>query len=152
MPDYSKGKIYQIISPNHPLPYIGSTTSLLCKRMAGHRTERKTKSRIVIDAGDAYIELIEEYPCENKEQLNRREGEVIRSRDCVNKQVAGRTGKEYREENKDTIDARSKAFYIANREALIARSRAYRQANKEAINAKKRANRAKKNEVISITE
>ena len=26
MPDYTKAKIYQIISPNHPVPYIGSTT------------------------------------------------------------------------------------------------------------------------------
>jgi hypothetical protein len=34
---------------------------------------------------DVRIELIEEYPCKNKMQLNKREGYYIRNNDCVNK-------------------------------------------------------------------
>ena len=35
----------------------------------------------------------ENYPCENEEQLNKREGEIIREIGTVNKQIAGRTHK-----------------------------------------------------------
>ncbi len=44
---------------------------------------------------DWYIEKWK-FPCENKEQLNKREeGEMIREIGTVNKQIAGRTYKEY---------------------------------------------------------
>lgn len=140
MPDYAKAKIYQIISPNHPLPYIGSTTQPLCKRMVTHRTpSNHCSSRIVINAGDAYIELIEEYPCENKEQLNRREGEVIRQRECVNRCIAGRTQTERNkaryEANRDAEKAYSKAYREANRDAVKAQKKAYNEANRDAVKA-----------------
>jgi hypothetical protein len=50
---------------------------------------------------DVRIELIEEFPCENKMELNKREGHYIRTLECVNKLVAGRTKKEWREDNKE---------------------------------------------------
>ena len=50
-----------------------------------------------------YIELIEECPCENKEQLRKREGHFIREIGTLNMCQAGRTPKEYEEENKDKI-------------------------------------------------
>ena len=37
----------------------------------------------------------------NKEQLNKREGEIIREIGTVNKYIAGRTLKEYYEDNKE---------------------------------------------------
>ena len=141
MPDYSNGKIYQLISPHHVLPYIGSTTQPLCKRMVEHRApSNKCRSRVVIEAGDAYIELIENYPCENKEQLNKREGEIIRQRACVNHCVPGRTDREYREDNREIISAYKKAYNEANREAILAEKRAYHIANKKAENARSIAN------------
>lgn len=151
MPDYSKAKIYQIISPNYPLPYIGSTTQPLYKRMTCHRTSSDgCRSRIVIDAGDAYIELIEEFPCQNKEQLNKREGEVIRERECVNRKIEGRTSKEYYTDNRDKHNAWNKANYQANREAINARHIAYNKANRDTINAKRRETRAKKKAQQSV--
>ena len=46
------------------------------------------------DWNDWYIEKWK-FPCENKEQLNKREeGEMIREIGTVNKQIAGRTYKE----------------------------------------------------------
>ena len=132
MPNYANGKIYQIISPNHPLPYIGSTTRSLCRRMVDHRKpshRSRCRSRILIEAGDAYIELIEDYPCDNREQLNRREGEIMRERECVNKNIAGRTTGEYAKDNPEYVKV-----WKAN----------YREANREAINTKERARYALK--------
>jgi hypothetical protein len=37
---------------------------------------------------------MENYPCHSSEELRRREGEIIRATDCINKNVAGRTPKE----------------------------------------------------------
>jgi hypothetical protein len=141
MPDYSKGVIYQVISPHHVLPYIGSTTQPLCKRMVGHRAPSNVcRSRIVIEAGDAYIELIEEYPCENREQLNKREGEIIRQRACVNHVVPCRTAREWRHDNNDAVKVYRKTYRKANLEAILAEKRAYHIANKQAENARSIAN------------
>jgi hypothetical protein len=43
----------------------------------------------------------ENYPCENEEQLNKREGEIIREIGTVNNYIAGRTLEEYYEDNKE---------------------------------------------------
>ena len=37
------------------------------------------------------IELVENYACNSKEELNAREGFYIQNNECVNKLVAGRT-------------------------------------------------------------
>ena len=56
------------------------------------------------------IELIEEYPCENSNQLERREGELTRKlKASPNKVVAGRTMDEYNVEWAEKIKA-SKAI------------------------------------------
>jgi hypothetical protein len=148
MPNYANAKIYQVISPNHPVPYIGSTTSPLYKRLSQHKAYHRCSARIVIDAGDAYIELIEEYPCENKEQLNKREGEVIRERECVNQRIAGRTHKEYRDSHPEAATAQWKAYYNTHKEALKTKAKERYNANKggnrEAYNARQRANYARR--------
>ena len=48
-----------------------------------------------------YIELIENFPCENVELLRKREGELIRELGTLNSRIERRTSKEWREENKD---------------------------------------------------
>jgi hypothetical protein len=52
---------------------------------------------------DWYIELYEEFSCENKEQLNKREGEIIRESGTLNKNITGRPKKEYQEEYQEKI-------------------------------------------------
>jgi hypothetical protein len=69
-----------------------------------------------MDIGDAYIELIENHACDNKEQLERREGQIMRTMDCVNTQLPGRTRQEYREEHKEAISAREKEYREKNKE------------------------------------
>jgi hypothetical protein len=63
-----------------------------------HNIKKKSKcsSKILFEKyNDVRIELIECFPCDNKEQLTKKEGEYIRKLDCVNKNIAGRTYKEY---------------------------------------------------------
>ena len=45
-----------------------------------------------------YIELVENYPCNTKEELMAREGHYIRERATLNHMIAGRTEKEWRED------------------------------------------------------
>lgn len=92
MCDYQNGKIYAIRSPQTNKIYIGSTTQPLRKRLWDHkndnynpnRTEKICTSKKIMDLGDYYIELLENFPCNTKEELNKREGELQRFHDCVN--------------------------------------------------------------------
>ena len=102
--------------------YIGSTTQSLSRRFSKHKGMSDTHSRQIIDVGDSYIELVEECKCDNKDQLLRREGQIIRSMDCVNKQIEGRTKAEWREDHKEEI----KQYYIDNKEEYSARQKQYR--------------------------
>tara|TARA_R110000823_G_C15701201_1_gene476481 strand:+ start:184 stop:606 length:423 start_codon:yes stop_codon:yes gene_type:complete len=72
-------------------------------RLAKHKsTYNGCCSKTLFETSDnVKIELIELYPCNSKDELNKREGELIRSMDCVNKNIAGRTYKEYYVENKE---------------------------------------------------
>ena len=103
MPNFQNAKIYSIRSYTTDNVYIGSTTQTLAQRLGKHRgsyrywkthnTRDYTTSYDVLRHGDEYIELVEEYPCSNKDELHRREGEIIRSTDnCVNKKLGGDNG------------------------------------------------------------
>ena len=145
-PRYKRGKIYTIRSHKTPLVYVGSTIEpLLSNRLSGHRSKFKAHKRgdygrcTVFDIFEidknCYIELYEEYPCDSKEQLDKREGEVIRELDCVNRNVAGRTDKEYREENREQIRAWDRQYYAENKQKRNKKDRRYRENNKEKIKA-----------------
>ena len=77
------------------------------------------------DINDWYIELYENFPCDNKEQLNNREGKVIREIATLNKNIAGRTMKEYYETNKENILGKRKDRHKANQERYEAKKKEY---------------------------
>jgi hypothetical protein len=132
MPDYNKAKIYAIRSHSCNKVYIGSTCQGLANRLSGHRRKHRRylkgkgtyyTSYQILEKGDYYIELIEDYPCERKEQLLRREGEIIRqTKNCVNKYIAGRTDKEYsfkyRRENKEKVKEYSFKYRLENKQKI----------------------------------
>jgi gas vesicle protein len=62
-------------------------------------------------------------------ELNRREGEHIRNNNCINRYIAGRTKKEYREDNKEKIKEQKKEYYEDNKEKI----KQYLENNKEKI-------------------
>lgn len=144
--DYAKGKIYSIRSYQTDKFYIGSTASPLSKRFYEHKATNKKfiagtlkgscSSFQILNFGDAYIELLEEYPCENKNQLRKREGEYIRDNDCVNKVIIGRTQVEYRQDNKEQIKEKKKEYREQNKEKILENKAEWRQDNKDKINEK----------------
>jgi len=111
------GYIYIIRSKQTDKVYVGSTELTLNKRFNKHKTQNCT-SREILKYSDATIELLELIDCENREQLERREGEYIRQYNCVNKKIAGRTDKEYREENKEKKKEYNKEYREENKQAI----------------------------------
>lgn len=135
MPSYARGKIYTIRSRSRPdLIYVGSTIQALTVRFGKHKY-KPCSSRQIIDIGDAYIELYENYPCTGKEELNRREGEVIRSMTCVNHNIPGRTKQEYNRDNAEQIAAQKKQYSQNNARHIAERTKQYQQANRESLEA-----------------
>jgi hypothetical protein len=116
MKDYSKGKIYKLVSAQNENVYIGSTIETLTRRYGLHKSKytaymtgkyHYVSSFELIKYNDCKIILIEEYPCENKVQLLLRERYYQELLPCINiKKAIYRDGefkehvKIYREENK----------------------------------------------------
>ena len=78
-----------------------------------------------------YIDLVEEYPCENLEQLRKREGEFIRELGTLNHHIAGRTQQEYVQDTRDHKREVDKQYYQQHREEQLEYRREYYQKNKE---------------------
>ena len=84
---YKNGKIYTIRCKNDDtLIYVGSTTQPLFKRWYEHKFRLKNEKYNNIlnqkmketNIEDWYVELYEDFPTERKEQLNKRQGEIIK--------------------------------------------------------------------------
>ena len=119
MPDYSKSKVYNIVCNITGQTYYGSTVQKISQRMNGHRNkDNECLSKPIIERGDYHYGLVEDYKCDNLEQLLMRERYYIDNNDCVNKNVPGRTKKERYEANKDKISEQKKVFYEANKDKI----------------------------------
>ena len=103
--DLSKCKIYKIVSMNNPdMVYYGHTCDTLSRRFSKHKApSNSATSKLIIDKGDAIILLVEEYPCNNEMEATARESFYILNNPCINKNVPGRTSKEYRDSHKEQI-------------------------------------------------
>jgi len=145
MPDYQKAKIYKLWSPQgtEEEVYFGSTTDELRKRKNQHKSKNHNcKSKILFEKyDDVRIELVEEYPCNSKAELFKKEGEYIKNNKCLNRNVAGRTHKEYCEDNKESIKEYLHHYqkeyqfknYEKNKEKISERKKKYYKDNKEKI-------------------
>lgn len=119
---YTNGKIYSIRSHKTDKFYIGSTITTLIKRLHKHRSaykrfinnidDNKLSSFEIIKHDDNYIELLENFSCNNREELNKREGEFIRlhKNNIVNIQIAGQDRNEWLEKNKDKLKEQQKKY------------------------------------------
>ena len=140
MANYQNGKIYTIRSPNTEKFYIGATIQPLYKRFGEHKKLKfnKSNSKEILAFGDAFIELLEVFPCNSKIELSKREGELIRlHRDkCVNKYIAGRTQKEWVKDNQEHVKAYKKQNYEENKESIAQKYNGYYQINKEKLKEK----------------
>lgn len=157
MPNYQDGQIYTIrCRSDNTLIYVGSTTMTLARRIAYHRGRckiDKTKFYTSVNNNwdDWYIELYEVYPCENKQELCKREGEIIREIGTLNSKISGITQAEsdklsyekhkeerkearkiYVEEHKEEIALAHKIYHQNHREERLEASRQYNINNNEA--------------------
>jgi hypothetical protein len=101
------------------------------------------------DWSDWYIELYEMYPCNNKKELERREGQVIREIGTINKKIEGRTKKEYYEDNKEKVSQKHKEWYNDNKETISQNAKEYYENNKEIISQYKKEYYENNKETIS---
>jgi hypothetical protein len=119
---YQQGKIYKIVSANSSKCYVGSTTKTLKQRLNkhyNHYNENKTcSSREVLSCGDVSIELIKEFPCNSKRELEREEGKYQLELDCVNKHIAGRTHNEYINDNRERVNYMKRLNYIKHKDKI----------------------------------
>ena len=120
------GKIYKITDNTNDNIYIGSTCKTLEERLSRHKYDYKsflkglynnTRSFDIIKNNDYKIDLLENCQIKTKQELLARERYYIENNDCLNKNIPGRTEKEYYIDNKDKISEYKKAYYEANKEA-----------------------------------
>ena len=142
MEKYQEGKIYKIISNKLDLVYYGSTTKTLKQRLNDHRGHYKRylkgkgqyySSFELMKLDDAQIILVEDFPCENKKELHQRERFYIESNTCVNKNIPGRTEKEWREKNKEILLEKRREYIKQNSEKLKKEFKEWANNNKEKI-------------------
>lgn len=113
MVNYQNAKIYKIINETNEIIYIGSTAEeKLCKRFNSHK----------LKAPNHKIILIENYACNSKDELRKREQEVIEeNNNLLNKQRAYiseavkktnmiKYNQKYRENNKPQILQKQKEY------------------------------------------
>ena len=182
MPDFSKGNIYKLVSNKSSDVYIGSCLVDLSKRLYGHKAPSNkcvSKGMFVNDAIISIV-LIEDYPCENKNQLKARELHYITTINCINinkpfitdvnvvngdskewKKIYNDTNKEqitqykaqYRETNKEQLLQKRKQYYETNKEQLLQKQKQYHETNKEQIVQKqKQYNETHKEQIAQYRE
>ena len=143
MTNYNNGRIYKILNNIDDDVYVGSTTEPLCKRMWKHKWDvknHKFKTRPLyvkmLENGfdNFYIELIEHYNCNSKEELRAKEGEWIRKIGTLNVAIAGRTGQEYRKDNAEYFAKKSLKYYYEHHDEQLEMHKARRERKKEYLN------------------
>ena len=149
MPNYSNGKIYTIRFYNSNEIYIGSTTQSLAVRFGGHKRNISSSVNKIINSkyegkwDECYYELYENFSCYNKEELSKKEGEIIRlfkndeNYDCINCRIAGRSQSEYnvqyRKDNLERERERDKKYYYENKEKKSKAHKIWYENNKEKL-------------------
>jgi hypothetical protein len=101
-----------------------------------NKTHNYMTSYEILKYGDAYIELVEECEFASKQEMQKREGHFIRTMECVNKLIAGRTTIERCIENASQIKEQRKKYYIKNVSQIKEKSKKYYVDNPEKIKEK----------------
>ncbi len=153
---YAYGMIYKVVNKSDPDEfYIGSTKSKLRMRWDGHKGHARSNKipscqlhvrMREIGHENFQIVLLEEWPCDNRDQLRQREDHWITTlRPCLNKNRAFTSEeektasfKQYLEDNAERFTARRQAIYQESRKEILDAGKAYYKQNQAAILLKKR--------------
>jgi hypothetical protein len=162
MVNYQQGKIYRIIDNTNGNIYVGSTCKkTLAQRLSQHNFEYKkycnslcyyvVSSFDILKNGDYKISLIEDFPCDNKDQLRAREQYWIDNTDCINKKSAFLTSeqreqynKNYYQQNKERLNDMNKTYHEKNKDAIRNWLKQYREKNKDLVKEQNKKYRQKK--------
>tara|TARA_R110000823_G_scaffold177420_1_gene309971 strand:+ start:110 stop:679 length:570 start_codon:yes stop_codon:yes gene_type:complete len=151
MLDYNNGKIYKIINSENEVIYIGSTVDKLCKRYSTH--EHKAIGNKII--------LIENCPCNSREELVKKEQEIIEQYDNLlnkfrayrseedNTEDRKKTRKKYRDKNKEKLSEKAKVDYEENKDKYHKKYKKHYEKNKDKISEKVKKYKEKNKEKIS---
>jgi hypothetical protein len=132
---YKNGKLYKLVSSLTNDVYIGSTIKTLNTRLSEHKSgynffiEKKgtnCRSSRLFEKGidEVTIELIENYSCNSRSELEKRERFYIEKIiNCINRCIPTRTKKEYCQANKQAILAKNKEYYHANKDTISAKAK-----------------------------
>ena len=141
--DFSKGKIYKITNDFNDEIYIGSTCDTLVKRFSIHKVainiiEKQDRPlyKLMREIGtDRFIiYLIEDFPCNNKYELERQEGFWQKHyKSSLNMVIAGQTKTEYREEHREKMVSYSKTYNEEHKEQLSEKKKLNYYSNQEEI-------------------
>jgi gas vesicle protein len=148
MPDYQNSKIYELVCSETGKRYIGSTTQKLCKRLWEHKTPKNhCVSRHLVNPK---IYLLENVPCNSKEELLSIERKYIENNECINYYIPTRTSKQYREQHKERLKEWKKEHYQTNKDTIQIKRKEYYEKNKEQITIKNNEYKEKHKEDIKI--
>jgi len=134
---YYFGKIYKITSPSTKDIYIGSTITSLKQRLHSHKTNYNCSSISILKYNDSIIELIEDYPCCSRYELEQRERYYQEQYEhCINTYKAGRTEKD----KKEYMKVYNKKYQNDNTEKLKNYLKSYYEKNKDIIKERVKKN------------
>jgi hypothetical protein len=146
MPDYSRTKIYKIWSHLGDKIYIGSTTKkYLSERMSRHRADYKrwknekcdyTTSYALFDeygCDNCIIGLLVAFPCVDRDEQAQLEGRYIQEYVCVNKNIAGRSTRQRKQDNREHNAEQEKKYRSANKAQIAIKFKEKYEKNKEKI-------------------
>jgi hypothetical protein len=115
--------------------YIGSTCKTLEQRLKEHEYQYKSfkagkkvsnfSSFEILKNGDYYIDLIENYPCENKQKLETREGKYIKLYRNENLKIVNKCVP--RQNPYERLECKCRYSYIHKQQALHNRSYNHRK-------------------------
>ena len=123
--NFSMAKIYKITNDYNDDVYIGSTCNTLGRRFTAHKNvlnrdiyKNRPLYKLMNEIGFERfrIEKVLDYPCEDKYQLRQKEGEYIRKIGTLNVAIAGRTHKQWNEENIEKKKEYNKLYEENNKE------------------------------------
>ena len=138
--DYSKGKIYKIENFELNLVYYGSTTQELRSRFAQHKF-RGMEGGSIASLFQTFtlpsISLIENFPTDNRYDLESRErfyiqGHKCEKYKCVNK-IPCRTRKEYYYDNHAQVLESVREYYSQNKNNICEKKRVRYQIKKDEL-------------------
>lgn len=130
------GKIYKLFVEGEEDIYIGSTCKSLKERLNNHKknyrkylnNEEKINYSFKLfekyEIDNVKIALLEELEFVDKKELYNLESHYIKNNiNCVNKNIPGRTVKQYRRDNKQILNDKNKLYYQINKDKINERQK-----------------------------